>query len=447
MTRVDESVETVEADAGPIEAQAPTETIMRYAESRWSPRAAFWVVQVSHAVIDVYPMFIAALAVMLNERLRMTPGQYAAMFAVGPIVSGLPQAFFAWATDKFDTRFCGWFGLAIGSACLCSIGYAQTFEQLLILQIIGLTGTGMFHPIGAALAGQLARYAVRHGRAWGVSIFYSAGMIGAILGPILCTRMTIAFGMKSLAWIIPPSLLVAWVLFLATSKAPHRPDGHAAIHRAIPPDERRERWRAVGLLFVGNTFRFIVNTGLIVMFGYWSRARFPADTDAATRLTGNLCSALAVGMLIFGLLGGRLMPAGRERAPMIWLTLFGAVSVATLGLIGHHLGLWAMYAACVVSALGFAAVIPGTVSLAQRLLPGRTGLASGLMLGTSWCISAVAPLYISLMLGRIPLEQVATLPMWRLDAAFGGFGVMLLVSAALAWMIPSGLLERLAKQG
>jgi MFS family permease len=352
-----------------------------------SARASFWTLQASHAVIDVYPVFIASLAVTLNDRLDMTPGQYAAMFAVGPIVSGLPQAFFAWATDRFDTRFCAWFGLALGAMCLCSIGFAETFWQLIALQVLGLTGTGMFHPIGAALAGQLAQKALHHGRSWGVSIFYSAGMVGGITGPIICTRMTEAWGMRSLAWLIVPSMLFAWVLMRATARAPHRHDGHHAAHRALSAEERRERWRAVWILFVANIMRFVVNTGVVVLFGYWARARIQDDVAKATNLTGNLVSSLSMGMMIFGLLGGRLIRPGHEKTPMFWLSLAGAIPVALIALAGDHLGMWAGYLMAAASALGFAGIIPCTISLAQRLLPGHTGLASGLMLGTSWSLA------------------------------------------------------------
>lgn len=411
----------------------------------WGAKPAFWTLQASHSIIDLYPVFIASLAVTLNDQLNLTPAQYAAMFAVGPIVSGLPQAFFAWATDKYDTRFCAWFGLALGAVCLCGIGYAQSFWQLIVLQIIGLTGTGMYHPIGAALAGQLAQKALRHGRSWGVSIFYAAGMLGGIVGPLLCTRMTGAWGMQSLAWLIPPSLLAAWVLFLATAKLGHRHDGHHVIHRSLSKEERGERWRAVWILFVANIMRFVVNTGVIVLFGYWARARLPDDVKAATNLTGNLIASLSVGMMIFGLLGGRLIKPGREKAPMFWLSIAGAIPVAAVAMVGDHLGIWAAYAVAAASALGFAPIIPATISLAQRLLPGQTGLASGLMLGTSWSVACVAPWYAKMMLGGVGLDEVLTIPSWRIDAAFGGFAVLLLVSAALAAVMPTPLLRRVAE--
>ncbi|MBL8745587.1 MAG: MFS transporter [Phycisphaerae bacterium] len=443
-------VELTDAPADPVASDsAATRSPVPQRTPARSAVGPFWTLQVSHTVIDIFPVFIASLAVTLNDTLKLTPAQYAAMFAIGPIVSGLPQAFFAWATDKYDTRFCAWFGLALGSACLCSIGFAETFWQLILLQIVGMTGTGMYHPIGAALAGQLAQRALRHGRSWGVSIFYSAGMIGGITGPIICTRMTAEWGMRSLAWLILPSVMFAWILMRVTSTAPHRQDGHHAIHRALPDDERRARWRAIWILFTANIMRFVVNTGIMVLFGYWARARFPGDGNvtSATNLTGNLVSALSVGMMIFGLLGGRLIRPGRERGPMIWLSLIGAVPVGLIAFLGDRFGPWAGYAAAAASAVGFAATIPCTISLAQRLLPARTGLASGLMLGTSWSVACVAPWYAKFLLGGVGPDQVNTLPPWRIDAAFAGFAVLLLIAAALTLLLPKPLLRHVAQQG
>ncbi len=49
-------------------------------------------------------------------------------------------------------------GLAIGALCIGSIGLAQNFWQLIALQIVGVIGAGMYHPISTALAGREGRF-------------------------------------------------------------------------------------------------------------------------------------------------------------------------------------------------------------------------------------------------------------------------------------------------
>lgn len=430
----------------PVEVEA-VETAGRQGFA-WTISTRFWALNLSHVIIDIYPIFFASLMLVFKERLGLTAWQIAAIFATGPVVSGLPQVFFAWLTDRLDSRICGWFGLSLGAICICSVGFAPNFWVLWGLQIVGMTGTGMYHPIGAALAGQIGgamKPPGTGGRAWGVGLFYTAGMIGSFVGSLLCTRMTSAFGVQSLIVLVIPGLFMAAALFSATHRFPHRHVNHHELHTSVPAREVRERRYAVWLLFAGNVLRFTVNTGLPVLYVVWSECRVPTDVARATNLNGNLLAALAVGMGIFGLTARRWSPVGREKGPMLWLTLVGAVIVGAAGFAGTWLGEATMYLMVAASAMGFSAVIPTTISIAQRLLPGRTGLASGLMLGTAWSVSALAPALAQLFFGGVDLSNAPALAPWRIDVAFVGFAALLVLSAILTWAIPSDLLKRIGQ--
>ncbi len=399
----------------------------------------------AHVVVDMYPVFFPSLMLALKAGIGLQAWQIALLYATGPIVSGTPQLFFAWASDRLDTRLCGWFGLALGAVCISLIGYAETFWTLWLLQVLGMMGTGMFHPIAAALAGQLGG-AVRPagGRAWGISIFYTAGMVGGFLGAMLCTRINAWFGLGALAWFIVPGLITAAFLRSATRTIGHRHENHRELHASIPPDEARLRWITVALLFFQNVLRFTVNTGLPVLFVIWAESRFPDSVSRATNLTGNLIAAMTVGMGLFGLMAQRVAPPGREKGPVIVLTLLGGFCVALTGFAGTHLGTWAIYIMAALSAIGFSAVVPTTISIAQRLLPGRTGLASGLMLGTAWSVSAVAPWLAKWFLGGTPIDRAFTLPTATIDFAFVWFALLLVAAVLLTAVMPGGLLKRIA---
>src|SRR5690606_20128176 len=162
-------------------------------------------------------------------------------------------------------------------------------------------------------------------------------------------------------------------------------------------------------------------TGLPVLFVVWAERRLPDDVAAATNLNGNLLASLAVGMGVFGLTARRWSPPGREKGPMLVLTLIGGTIVALAGFTGTAVGTGAMYFMVAASAAGFSAVIPTTISIAQRLLPGRTGLASGLMLGAAWSVSAIAPALAVACFGGVALTNAHLLDAWRIDLAFAGF--------------------------
>ncbi len=86
----------------------------------------------------------------------------------------------------------------------------------------------------------------------------------------------------------------------------------------------------------------------------------------------------------------------------------------------------------VVAGLGFGGLIPVSISLAQRLLPHRTGLASGLMMGGAWMFAGS---------GALVAERVFT--EWGFEAAFYATGGFMLLAAGLSALLPSSVLRTL----
>ena len=148
---------------------ALTETVEPIAGAH-AGRATYAALLASHAFIDIFPIFFTSLMIVFEERFALTGGQKVAIYMTTPIFSGSLQPFFAWLTDRFDTRLCGPIGLALGALCCGSIGFAQNFWQLIALQMVGVIGTGMYHPIMTAVAGRLGGQIVR-GRALAIGVF------------------------------------------------------------------------------------------------------------------------------------------------------------------------------------------------------------------------------------------------------------------------------------
>lgn len=433
-----------------VAAIAATETLWRKPALR-----RFWALNASHVVIDVFPIFVTSLMLVLEDRLALTAAQIGVLYMLTPIFSGALQPFFAWFTDKYDTRICAPLGLILGATCLSAIGLAQNFWQVVVLITLGVIGTGMYHPIGAALAGQLGGRALRRGRAWAMALFFAAGMLGQSVGPILCTRINAAFGLEHLLWLAPPSIGVGVWLFFMVRRAPHRHDNHREMHAALPKDEARARWRAVILLTLQNCLRFIVNIAMLVMFNVWAASVILDNPNRAASLSGNLAAAMTVGMGVTGLFVGRMVRPGREKGPLVWLSVWGALFVALTSVVGYAgvrlaggawWGYWPVYVVTALTALGYGATIPMSISLAQRLIPGRTGMVSSLMMGLGWSVSALAPLLATVFLGGVALKQAPTLPEWRIGVAFGCFAALLLAAGALAMCMPGDLLRKIADE-
>ncbi len=416
-------------------------------------RFDFWVITSSHALVDVFPMFITSLMIVLQHRLALTGWQETVVWVATPVFSGAFQPLFAWLGDRYDTRLAGPLGLAIAAVCIGSIGFAQSFWQLVALQVVGVIGVGMYHPAAAAVAGQTGAR-LRHGRAFAISVFIAAGMVGHTLGPLAATRVNDWVGMTYLVWIIPPALIVAVLLHRVVRHAPHRPLNHHALHAALSVAQTRSRWYATILLSAQNGLRFIVNIGLFIMFSYWAYSRIPGDPDAAAILNGNLNAAMTIGMGVGALLGGRLLRPGAEKIGFAVTAFGGAICVGVI----NYAGVWGhatfdgwfefapVYVAAMLAAVGFFAPIPASIGLGQRLLPSHSGLVTSLLMGVGWMIGALSRPFSSVLLGGIKLDEAATLTSATLNRAYIGFAALLVVAGVIALLMPGRTLRAAAQQ-
>ncbi len=389
----------------------------------------------THTLVDVYTAFIPPLLGVLEIRCQLTPAQTAWLLGIGSLTSGFSQPLAAWLSDRIDSRVCGAVGLAVAAICLSVIGLADSYWTLLPLYMLGMIGAGIYHPIGAASMGQLAAQLPGNRRAMGISIFHAAGMIGGIAGSIISTRIAVLpHGFEVLRWFMIPGVIAAIALHLLIRQAPHREHEHRVIR--FQAAEIRSRWLIVMLLYASNAMRFTVNMALVYLFLRWSQEiiarRNPTWSldqiaPVAAPINGNLNAMLLFGMLIGGVSAGALVRAGHEKWPMILVPLVFSPCIVLLPLANVVVG-YVMAAGC---GLAFAAMVPVSISVAQRLLPHRTSLASGLMLGGAWALAFVGPR---------AAEWCMNSAGWSLTTTFAVTAVVLAMSSLVCLPIRSQML-------
>lgn len=398
---------------------------------------------VSHTLVDVYSAFLPPLLGVLEVRCRLTPVQTAWLLGIGSIASGVSQPIAAWLSDRVDSRIFGAVGLFIAAVCLSCIGMADSFATLASLYAVGMIGSGVFHPIGAASMGQLARQlgsgtSGNSGgrRGLGIGIFHVAGMIGGMAGSIIATRVVdFPNGFALLRILMIPGVVCAIILHIAIRRMPHRHHDHHLIR--FDHAEIRRRWLAVGVLYITAAMRFTVNVALVYLFVRWVHDLIAAANPgmdhkaiaiAGSSIVGNLNAMLILGMAIGGVSAGALVRVGHEKWPMTVVPMAAAPMIALFPWVGVIGG----YVLAVVAGLGFAAMVPVSISLAQRLLPHRTSLASALMLGGAWTLAFIGP--------RGAEYCLSTLHM-GLPATFGLTAALLAISGILCVFLNADLLK------
>lgn len=390
----------------------------------------------AHTVVDFFSFIIIPLMTVLKGKIDLTDREAAMLIWAGGLTSGLIQPLVAWLSDRFDTRWLGTVGVLVAVVAVGLVGYAETFTSLMALTILSAGGIGAFHPVAAAAMGHLSG---PH-RSFGLSVFYCAGMVGGVAGNFLSPwyvkqagNGVAVDGLPALVWLIVPGVI--WVIFLAWAihgVAHRQQDAHAS-HAALSAVERRRRWRAVGQLYLANVLRFGVDASIVAIIIRWTESvalvkmsttvlTEPARTYAA-QVNGPMQAAKQIGMGFGSLAIGWWVRRGglRERRAMIFMPLIAA---ATIPLIPHS-SVWVGFTLMTIAGFGYGSMVAPTIAMAQRLLPHRTGLASGLMMGGAWAVGA----------GLAPVAD-AMVDRFGLSTTFLAIGGICVLSSLLAAAIP-----------
>ncbi len=416
-----------------MDQRATTQAIPRAFSIAWS--GPFALILIGHYLVDMYSNIVPSSLGVVRKEWQLTDIQAAWLLGVGSLTSGLAQPVFAWISDRTNSRRYGGIGLAMAALLISGIGLAHSQAMLFAFYMFGMIGVGMFHPIGASTIGQISqRY-----RSRSVSAFFVAGMAGGITGAFIGPRLlTAPGGFYWLGWLLIPGVLAAIVLHTKISPVEHRQhvsDGEPAI--AFGPGN----WFAVALLYAAAALRFMVNMALVYLYVRWMESVVATAnpeisrqqvTDIAAPMIGNMNAATIAGMAMGGLVSGFLIPPGKEKWPMVVVPM---VFAPVIGLFPFSTTAWA-YLLSFGAGIAFAAMVPVSLAVAQRLLPHRSSLASSLMLGGAWAVAMVGP-----TLAEWGIQ------LYGIDATFFATAALLAVSGLVIFPVRTRTIRRSVYHG
>jgi len=184
---------------------------------------------------------------------------------------------------------------------------------------------------------------------------------------------------------------------------------------------------------------------LLVMANFWARSMILDDSDKASILASDIMMWLTIGMGVSSLIAGRIIKAGHEKWPIVLTALLGSVLIAFTGFIGREIGLWAIFAASCLGAVGFAAVIPTCIATAQRLLPSHTGVVSSLMMGFGWGVSAISAWIVPSLFVGTSLENAGNVTTQQIDMGYFWIAGLVVLAGLLSIALPADVLKESAQ--
>src|SRR5215211_3702062 len=180
----------------------------------------FLAVTSGHFVIDVLNSIVPVLLAVLATSMSLTNAQIGLALTLFTFGGSLSQPLFGWLADRFPGRptLLAGVGAAWMALWFLGITIAQTWWQMLACLLIGVLGSGLFHPIGTSSAA--AAHPTRAGSA--TALFFFCGQIGLAIGPLIAGLLFRSSGALG----VLPLCLVALVpagLLLTAPAAPPRP--------------------------------------------------------------------------------------------------------------------------------------------------------------------------------------------------------------------------------
>jgi len=326
-----------------------------------------------HFAVDTYAGLIPVLFPLLREQFTLDLRTVGLVTLAYSGASSLSQPLFGWLADRYGTRLAG-LALAWSAIMFASIGFAPDFPTLLLLAALAGIGSGAYHPMGAMNASAVIPEGQRN---VAMSWYVTGGTVGVALGPILGAVLYSVFGLRGTALMFFPGVFGA-IMFLFGMRTIALPRAAKKIAGAprLPPVPLVPL--VVVILVMASRSWTVLGIEAFVPVWY-------ASMGYSAAFYGPLATVVVLASAVGTIGSGSLADRFGRRAIIIWglvltvpvILLFTAFIGPIAFLTGAMLGLLA------------ASTGPLLLVTAQQLMAGRTGFASGLILGLGFITGAI----------------------------------------------------------
>lgn len=364
-----------------------------------------------HFTVDMYSGLLPVLYPVLTDRfdLDLTTVGLVALAYSG--ASSISQPFFGWLADRHGTRFTG-VALAWSAILFATIGFSPNFETLVVLAMLAGLGSGAFHPFGAITASSVIDDTRRN---TAMSVYSTGGTLGVAIGPMVGALLFHVFGMQGTAIMLIPGVTIA--LWLLTAMRSVNVIGSRSKTYVAPAIRHAIPYGMVGMVVAVMMLRMFPTIGLQNFIPLWYD-----DMGYGASYYGPLATVIILASA-FGALGaGTLADKYGRRAIMLVTTV---LSIPAVWAFAEYPGHWAFVSGSAIGLLS-GSTSPLMLVMAQQLMIGRAGVASGFILGLGFVAGAIG----SPIFGAIG-------DAFGMQDAVRSQIIVLVIAAVAAWFLPT----------
>ncbi len=288
--------------------------------------------------------------------------------------SSLSQPLFGYLADRFGSRYFAVASMMWSAAMVGLAGLSPSYGFLLFASMMAGIGSGAYHPQGASNAAAVSGD-VRRNTA--MSIYTVGGTGGYALGPLIGALVFGLFGTYGTMAIAPLGFAIA-LLMLHQLRALGL--GVAEHHVAERAERRSIDWGPLVPVMLVVMLRSWVFLSVVSFIPIWFQDLGYSAPFYST-LTSLVIGAGACGTVVGGVLadriGERIVIGTSLTVALPLLVLFALFPGAQSLVLGPLFGFFGDMSISV------------TLVIAQRLLPGRVGVASGVILGMGFVTGGI----------------------------------------------------------
>ncbi|AWK43440.1 MFS transporter [Photorhabdus laumondii subsp. laumondii] len=354
-------------------------------------------ISVSHLLNDMIQSLILAIYPLLQLEFNLSFVQIGMITLTYQITASLLQPLVGLYTDKHPQPYSLPVGMSFTLSGLLLLAYANNFPLILLASALIGTGSSVFHPESSRVARMAS--GGRHGLAQ--SLFQVGGNFGSSLGPLLAALFIAPYGRGNVGWFSLAALLGIIVL-LQISKwynvQNYIKKNQAKTGPAIKVLSRKTVIGSLVILLILIFSKYFYLTSISSYYTFYLIHKFGISVQSAQFHLFIFLFAVAAGTIIGGPLGDRI---GRKY--VIWISILG---VAPFTLALPYASLYWTSILSVIIGVVLASAFSAILVYAQELIPGKTGMVSGLFFGLAFGMGGIGAAVLGDIADRTSIELV-----------------------------------------
>jgi len=329
------------------------------------------ILSLGHMVTDIYQGALPATLPFLKDKLGLTYTMTGVILMMANFTSSILQPLFGFYSDKKEKAALLPIGLLASGIGYSLLALPNNYYMVLLLVVISGLGVAAYHPEGY----KTAHFFTGERSVTGMSVFSVGGNLGLAIGPPMAIYVTRYLGFDALPVVVIPSLLCTAII-LTQKRTIAIPRLEHTVKQAEAAKPSVGSYVSLFLVVAIVIMRSWTQMGLLSYIPFYYINHLKGDPVFAGNLIFVFLACGAAGTLI----GAPFADRWGHRFFMR-LTMFLATINLPLMFVPFIANSYLIFVVLGLEGMILISTFSVSIVMAQRLLPNRLGVASGLMVG------------------------------------------------------------------